>query len=466
MTHREGDVNATAMTTRPASASAPGAGGPALSAGVPRAGEPGQPPGMARTVRPSPAAAVPSPPFALPGIHFAAGAVFLSLGAAALVPVAPDLALGLHLTPRAAATTHLFTLGWITTSIMAALYQFIPVALGVGVRSARVGYATFLLYVPGLLAFVAGLYFGWRGALIGGAVVMSAGLLLFAGSLAGALMRSRQRDVTWWALMWADVYLVVTVLLGMALTGNLRWGYLGGGRLDALGTHLHIALGGWVLLVMIGVGHRLLPMFLLSHGAGSRAGRAAVALAATGAGMLTLLHHAPALLSRWLPALLLAGALVCFLAQARQFYVHRHRRILDPGMRLAAGALVLLGTALLLAFPVLHGAAPRIATAYVLALILGVTLFVAAHYYKIVPFLVWFHRFGPLAGTRALPRVAELYDARVATAAGVLLFAGAAALVAAVAAGRPGAAEIAAGVFAAGVAIEVSQMLLLAVRKP
>ena len=33
--------------------------------------------------------------------------------------------------PRVVAVTHLFTLAWITTSIMGALYQFLPVALGV-----------------------------------------------------------------------------------------------------------------------------------------------------------------------------------------------------------------------------------------------------------------------------------------------------------------------------------------------
>jgi hypothetical protein len=407
-----------------------------------------------------------SPPFLLPGSHFAAGTLFVVVGAAGLVLIAPDLARGFHLTSRAAAVTHLFTLGWITTSIMGALYQFIPVALGVGVRSVRLGHATLLLHAPALSAFAAGLFFGWRNVMLAGAVVMSVGIFLFAFTLGDALKRSTRRDVTWWALAWANVYLVVTVLLGLALTGNLRWGYLGGGRLDAVGTHLHVALGGWVLLVMIGVGHRLLPMFLLSHGAGERYGRAAVACAATGAGMLTLLHHAPTLLSRWVPALLLAGALICFLAQARQFYARRRRPALDPGMRLAAGGLALLGTALLFALPVLTGASARIGTAYVVALILGVSLFVAAHYYRIVPFLVWFHRFGPLAGTGPLPRVADLFSARATTVAAVLLIAGSAALVAAVASGQTAAARAAAFVFASGVGVMGTQMLLLAMRKP
>ncbi|MGD8319629.1 MAG: hypothetical protein PVJ02_04230 [Gemmatimonadota bacterium] len=51
--------------------------------------------------------------------------------------VAPDLAGGPFLSPRVVAVTHLFTLGWITTSIMGALYQPLPVALGESVRWPR-----------------------------------------------------------------------------------------------------------------------------------------------------------------------------------------------------------------------------------------------------------------------------------------------------------------------------------------
>src|SRR5690606_5435264 len=101
----------------------------------------------------------------------------------------------------------------------------------------------------------------------------------------------RTRDVTWWALTWAAFFLAVTLVLGLALAGNLRWGYLGGGRITSIGVHLHVALAGWVLLVMIGVGHRLLPMFLLSHGAGDGFARWAVRLVAAGAGVLAFLHH-------------------------------------------------------------------------------------------------------------------------------------------------------------------------------
>ncbi len=98
-----------------------------------------------------------APPFRLPGEHFAAALAFLCAGAAMLVWAAPDIARGLFPLPRVAAATHLLTLGWITTSIMGALYQFLPVALAQPIRWQRLAHLTFYLHVPGVALFVVGL---------------------------------------------------------------------------------------------------------------------------------------------------------------------------------------------------------------------------------------------------------------------------------------------------------------------
>lgn len=410
-------------------------------------------------------AAANAPPFRLPGEHFAAAMVFLVVGVIGLIMIAPDLTAGAYPSPRVIGVTHLFTLGWITTSIMGALYQFLPVALGVPIRSVTAGHVAVALYVPGLTAFVTGMVTGTSSLMLAGAATFGTGLLLFTINLGVTLRRATRRDVTWWALAGADLFLGVTLVLGLALAGNLRWGYLGAIQPIALGTHLHIALGGWVLLVIVGVAQRLLPMFLLSHGAGDRFAKAAVGLLFAGAATLTVGHHGPPMVSRWLPALLLGAGLLAFLLQARAFYRHRYRPALDPGMRLAALALGMLATT-----PVFGGmalffvASPRMWTGYVLALVLGISLFIAALYYKIVSFLVWFHRFGPLVGKQKVSRVSDLYSARGAAAAGALLVLGAVTLVTGVITGSVATARGGALALASGVMIESLQMFALARR--
>lgn len=408
-----------------------------------------------------------APPMVLPVEHFAAGLLFLVCGAFGLVWVAPQLAGGFYLMPQVAGVTHLFTLGWLTTSIMGALYQLLPVVLSQPIRSVRLAHLTFALYASGLAAFVVGLLLPASGVMLAGATVFATGVVLFLVNAGRTLAVAPQRGVTWWALALALAFLFLTLVFGVTLAANLRWGFLGGGRLDALGTHLHVALAGWVLLVVIGVGQRLLPMFLLTHGVSDRLGRLAVVLVGSGAGALALLHHAPPLISRWLPLALIAAGLASFLVQARQFFARRVRPRLDAGMRLAAAGLVLLGVGLVLAPVVIAGiASARLAVAYVLALVLGLSLFVAGHYYKIVPFLVWYHRFGPLAGRQPVPRVNELYGVRASNVAALLLALGAFGLVAGTGFGSAAAVRAAALLFAAGACTEAAQMVSILGRKP
>ncbi len=74
------------------------------------------------------------------------------MGVGGVVWVAPALALGAYPSPHVVGVAHLFTLGWLTTSIMGALYQFLPVALGQPIASERVAHLSFALHVTGVAA--------------------------------------------------------------------------------------------------------------------------------------------------------------------------------------------------------------------------------------------------------------------------------------------------------------------------
>src|SRR5690606_2919195 len=238
--------------------------------------------------------------------------------------------------------------------------------------------------------------------------------------------------LTWWALAGAATSLLSTVVLGISLAGNFRWGYIGADRFLAVGVHMHVALAGWVMLVMVGVASRLLPMFLVSHGASERPGRVAVVLLAAGVAALLAFHHALSPRLTWAIAASLAGGVAAFVVQAALYFRHRRRPRLDPGLRLAAAGLAFLCAGVALA-PVVVArgvTAPNVAAAYALALVVGgASLFVAGHYYKILPFLIWFHHFGPLVGKRPVPNVAGLYSARLGNASATLLIGGTGGLV-------------------------------------
>ena len=401
----------------------------------------------------------------LPGEHFAAAMCFLLAGAIGLVVVAPEIGAGLYASPRVAAVTHLFTLGWLTTTIFGALYQLLPVALGAPIRSTKLGHAAFATFVPGVVLFVAGIATSSIALHHVGIGLVGAGILLVVGNVCASLRGARTRDVTWAAVALAIGALASTLVLGVLLLHNIHTGFLAEARLRVLVAHVHVALLGWVLVMIVGMSHRLLPMFLLAHRADTRWTRRALALLASGVAVFAVGAGRGIEPAAWIGAALLEGGVVCFLVQARAFFKSRIRPRLDVGLRFAATALVFLAIAAVLGLLVLVAGAehPRLGTAYVLVGLLGgIVLYVTGFFYKIVPFLVWIARFRGRMGKEKVPTVAELYSARVAKVQLVVMAAGVTVLGAGTIAGHGHCVRVGAALFTVGVVLFLTQIVRVA----
>ncbi|MEO5814165.1 MAG: hypothetical protein ABIT20_02680 [Gemmatimonadaceae bacterium] len=397
--------------------------------------------------------------------HFAAATIYLIAGALGLVWIAPELAAGMYLSPHAAGITHLFTLGWLTTTIFGALYQLLPVALGAPIRWPRIGHASFWTFAPGVGLFACGVAESSTPLHHTGLALVTAGIVLAMINLTSSLHRAPRRDVTWAAIALAATFLVSTLALGVVLLHNLHTGFLAGARVRVLATHLHVALVGWALIMMVGVSHRLLPMFLLAHGADTRWTKRALTFLALGipvlaVGLETRFHAAA-----WIAVVLLELGVACFLLQARSFYRARVRKRIDVGMRFAATALLFLAIAAVLGPAVLAAGAdaPRLATVYVLlGLLGGVVLFVVGFFYKIVPLLAWTVRYRDRMGRREVPTIADMFSSRIAlvqlgtmgTALGVLALA--------IGSGSSRGAYAGAALYLAGVLLFASQIMRVA----
>lgn len=398
-----------------------------------------------------------APPFALPGVHFAAGLAWLALGGAGLAWVAPQLAQGAWTAPHVVAVVHAFTLGWLTTSICGALYQLFPVALGVPARSVRLGFATFGLLQAGTAALVAGFWW-WVPALLGiGWVLLCAAVVALAWNLFARKGPPPRGQLVARYVAGGLTALGLALALAFARVGTLLgWWSVDGAPLVA--THVHLAALGFASLTIVGVGSRLLPMFLLAHGYPDWplrwiGGLTGLGLLLFGAGELggvaVFVTGGGALMS---------AAVALYLYQAWTYFRRRVRRVLDPGLALAALAHVFLLLALLtgVALLAVPGAAARLSAAYgVLALLGWLSLLVAGIYQKILPFLTWLHRFGPRVGEAGLPKVADLSVPAWGWASLGLLGVGTLALAAGTALGsepvtRAGAALLAAGALVLG----------------
>ena len=332
------------------------------------------------------------------------------VAAALAVPwLAPALA-GHYYQPRVLALTHTVTLGWITLTIMGASYQIVPIVLGRPIWSERLARWQLGLTATGIVGLVGHFFIAqWSGLLwSAGLVTIGVGLHLVNAVLSVRGLAAWTFTARLVAL--AHVGLALTVLYGSLLGLDKVVRVLPGDLFPNLYAHLHLALLGWVLPMVIGVAARIYPMFLLAREPAGWPGR--VQLWGLGLGVPAVVVGI--LTSR---GLLVAGALAVTAAVlAHAAWVHamvrdRRRPALDWGLRFVlTGALALVpttGLGLGLALDVLAG--PRVALAYA-ALALGAwaSLTIAGMLLKIVPFLVWYRVYAPRAGREPVPSLPDL----------------------------------------------------------
>ena len=362
-----------------------------------------------------------APPFRLPGTHFIGALVWLLLGGAGLVVVAPDLAAARFLAPRVLAVTHLYTLGVITASIFGALYQFYPMSLGAGARSVRVGVAGAWLLHTGTALVVAGLWL-WRPWL------QAAGwwaLFLAIGCVSWNLLPHRRRmtqgrRVAAYVSAAHSMLGLALLLAGARIGASLGWWEID--RLGAIAAHFHLAAFGFAGLTAVGVGGRMIPMFMVA-GTGPEWPMRVIGPAAVGGlGVLAgglLFDVGPA---AGLGALLGVAAAGLFLGTIAGYFRRRLVRRLEPAfghVAIGFGCLVLALTSGVVQL-VLPGMSPRGWMVYAELTLLGwLVVLITGIWYRLFPFLIWLHYYGR-TGARVRPAAELVHPGTAWTALGLL----------------------------------------------
>jgi hypothetical protein len=392
-----------------------------------------------------------APPFRLPGLHFVGAVIWLAAGGLGLVVIAPDLAAAHFLEPRVLAVTHLYTLGVIVASVFGALYQFYPMSLGAGARSVRVGVWGGWSLHAGIAAIVVGFWLWWPTLQAAGWVL----LFLAVGCVSWNLLPHRRRMTQ--GRRAAGYVSTAHAMLGFAMfLGGARIGAsLGWWSLDRLGViaaHFHLAAFGFAGLTAVGVGGRMLPMFLVS-GLGpdwpfrviGPAGSLGLLLLAVG-----LVWSVQPLV--WLGAIVGLIAAALFVGVVAGYFRRRLVRVLEPAFGHAAVGFLSLCVAL--AAGVVQLATPGVSlrgwTVYAELILLGwLVLFITGIWYRLLGFLIWLH-FYRGDGRRPAVTAAELVHRPVAWTALALMAGGVIGVVwgtgaGSVAVARAGAAGVLAG---------------------
>ena len=200
-------------------------------------------------------------PSRLPIHYFALGHLYLVLAFAGTA-VYPHRLTGFFYGSWIMAPVHLVTLGWITCSILGALYMIAPMALRSRLAETRLDKVAFVFFGIGVSGMVSHFWIDSYGGLL-----WSATWVLLAVSLVG------YRTVG--AVRGAPVALGVKLHLGLAFVNFWGVALLGaamglakighawfGAPMSNLFAHFHLAAIGWVLMMVFGAAYRLLPMLI------------------------------------------------------------------------------------------------------------------------------------------------------------------------------------------------------------
>jgi hypothetical protein len=167
--------------------------------------------------------------------------------------------------PQTLAITHVMALGWGTMVILGASHQLIPVLIEGKLCSNALAYLSFVTAAVGIPLLIVGFYnfyFGWTTQL--GAILINVAILCYLVNIAVSMSKSKNENVHAVFAFTAALWLFITTLVGLFLLYNFTYNILSKDSLAYLPLHAHLGIIGWFLLLVIGIGSRLIPMFLIS----------------------------------------------------------------------------------------------------------------------------------------------------------------------------------------------------------
>ncbi|MDP2301026.1 MAG: hypothetical protein Q8N03_01215 [Ignavibacteria bacterium] len=322
---------------------------------------------------------------------------------------------GHHFQPKILSINHIATLGWITMIIFGAMFQLVPVVLETKLFSEKLAEIQFWIYLPGVIGFVYCFWvFDTGFNMTFFATLLNLAMFIFSFNIILTMKSVKSWNVTGWFLAAAIFYLIVTAIAGLLLAINLWTPYIKLSHLQYLNLHAHIAFIGWISMVIMGVSFKLIPMFTLSHGYSLTHAKLAfwmINIGLFGIAATMLFEKTTNLYYTFI--LLVVLGIIFFLLQIHIIFKNRIRKKFDIGIKFSSAAYFMLGLTTVLgtfiAF-VDYESIINLTLVYGYMIIFGyISMLIVGQMYKIVPFLVWYHKYSSKVGLEPVSMLKDMF---------------------------------------------------------
>jgi hypothetical protein len=358
-----------------------------------------------------------APPLSIPASFFLSIPLGILLAAYILITTGSAAFISPWM-PQALALTHAATLVILAMGMMGALYQMIPVVAGMAVPYARIAHLVHILMMLGLGGFVWRLQGGPEFAMWFAELCFTVALVAFLVPVGWTLQRCATSNETVQGMRLAVLSLAVISILGLLMARGYAGDSFPEKRMLWVQIHLTLALLGWVGGLIMAVSWQIIPMFYLAKTAEKPTMKwffylllaglilpfATVLIPSEPDSLFTVSQLAgiaalPAALVIWLfhPALILRSV------------VTRKRKRSDASLLFWKAGLVSALTLIPLAALALWLPDPRwqILFGWV-AIWAWAGMIMHGMLGRIVPFLVWFHRYSSRVGFEPVPSMRSL----------------------------------------------------------
>ena len=321
--------------------------------------------------------------------------------------------------PHTLAITHIMALGWGTMIILGASHQLVPVVIESKLYSNALAYISFVLAALGIPLLVYAFYvFDMGMPAQWGAILIISAIIFYIINLAASMAKSKHENIHAVFVFTATIWLLAATIVGLMLVCNFTHPFMKKDSVDYLPLHAHIGIVGWFLLLVIGIGSRLIPMFLISKYDNTR--KLWWMYGLINAGLLAFVFiflYADARLLYIIPLLSVAAAIFLFGNFCYDSYRERIRKKVDEQMKISllSVGMTLLPLIFLVIIIVLlllsSEESINLIIAYGFIIFFGwITAIILGMTFKTLPFIVWNKVYHHLAGNGKTPNPKDLFS--------------------------------------------------------
>ena len=308
---------------------------------------------------------------------------------------------------------HLYMLGFVMMAIFSAMAQLGPIVVEIKHYNLNIFKYLFLFLISGLILMLIGFYIDTAFLLYGGVLVLIA-MSIYAIEFLLTLKNAKRSTSITKAMKMSNFFLLLGILTGIVMAAAFN-GYIEIDPHSILNIHTFGLILGFVILLIMGISIILLPMFGSSKRISDNEFSNSFITISVGIMIMMISPFMFTQVTENIAYAVTAISIVLYFYQLYKMTSSRKRVDHDIWARSMYVAFISFFISFILLIIYLLNQNELFLRVGMWVMFIGFFGFVIiGNFYKIIPFLVWFHIYSPLIEERAVPMLHELLPKRLA----------------------------------------------------